>query len=84
MSQDGHSKECSVISFQCDGSLVLTADWAGVALVWDLRSGQAKIDFLVALYVSLSLSLCVSVCVALCLSLCVSLCVCFTLLFSLV
>lgn len=38
--QDGHIKECSSISFQCDGSLVLTTDWAGVALLWDLRSGQ--------------------------------------------
>lgn len=38
--QDGHVKECSSLSFQCDGSLVLTTDWAGVALLWDLRSGQ--------------------------------------------
>lgn len=38
--QDGHIKECSSLSFQCDGSLVLTTDWAGVALLWDLRSGQ--------------------------------------------
>jgi U4/U6 small nuclear ribonucleoprotein PRP4 len=38
--QDGHIRECSTISFQCDGSLVLTGDWAGVALLWDLRSGQ--------------------------------------------
>ncbi len=38
--QDGHIKECSAISFQCDGSLVLTCDWAGVALLWDIRSGQ--------------------------------------------
>lgn len=39
--QDGHIKECSTIAFQCDGSLVLTGDWAGVALLWDLRSGQS-------------------------------------------
>eukprot|EP01042_Synura_sphagnicola_P000470 gene470-498_t len=38
--QDGHIKECSVISFQRDGALVVTADWAGVVLVWDLRTGQ--------------------------------------------
>lgn len=39
--QDGHIKECSVITFQRDGALVFTADWAGVGLVWDLRSGQS-------------------------------------------
>ena len=39
--QDGHIKECSVITFQNDGALVFTADWAGVGLLWDLRSGQA-------------------------------------------
>lgn len=38
--QDGHIKECSAISFHPDGSLVTTADYAGVVLVWDLRSGQ--------------------------------------------
>jgi WD40 repeat protein len=37
--QDGHNKECSAISFQVDGSLAFTTDWAGVALAWDLRSG---------------------------------------------
>lgn len=39
--QDGHVKECSTISFQSDGALVLTGDAAGVILLWDLRSGQS-------------------------------------------
>jgi len=39
--QDGHAKECSALAFQCDGALCLTGDAAGVALLWDLRSGQA-------------------------------------------
>jgi WD40 repeat protein len=38
--QDGHVQDCTAITFQHDGSLVLSADAAGVALLWDLRSGQ--------------------------------------------
>ena len=38
--QDGHIKECSAIAFQPDGALAFTADWAGVGILWDLRSGQ--------------------------------------------
>jgi WD40 repeat protein len=37
--QDGHVKECTVVTFHHDGSLVLSADASGVALLWDIRSG---------------------------------------------
>lgn len=43
--QDGHSKECSALSFQQDGALVATTDYAGVVLCWDLRSGQQVAAF---------------------------------------
>jgi len=57
--QDGHAQECSTIAFQADGALCLTGDGAGVALLWDLRSGQAvhvcqghvkKITYVLLLY----------------------------------
>lgn len=38
--QDGHVRECSAIEFHPDGSLVMSGDAGGVALLWDIRSGQ--------------------------------------------
>lgn len=38
--QDGHTKDCTVVTFQNDGSLVMSGDIAGLVLVWDIRSGQ--------------------------------------------
>jgi U4/U6 small nuclear ribonucleoprotein PRP4 len=38
--QDGHTKDCSVVTFQQDGSLAMSGDIAGLVLVWDIRSGQ--------------------------------------------
>jgi len=38
--QDGHTKDCTALSFQPDGSLLMTCDATGVVLLWDLRSGQ--------------------------------------------
>eukprot|EP01032_Pedospumella_encystans_P020519 gene20519-23307_t len=37
---DGHAKDLSAIAFHPDGSLAMTADAGGVALLWDIRSGQ--------------------------------------------
>ena len=38
--QDGHTKEASALAFHPDGSLVMTGDASGVAMLWDIRSGQ--------------------------------------------
>ena len=38
--QDGHPSECTSISFQPDGSLLLSADSSGYVFIWDLRSGK--------------------------------------------
>jgi WD40 repeat protein len=38
--QDGHVKEVHLLTFQHDGALVCSGDFAGVGNVWDLRCGK--------------------------------------------
>lgn len=39
--QDGHGREVTCLGFQRDGALSASGDSGGLALVWDLRSGQS-------------------------------------------